>query len=75
MWDIVPFVYIDAGYADVTDDTFSNPIETLMSTGIGVYAYMQHGIYMTSYIGIPLIEGPFTDSGSPAFYLAASKVW
>ena len=33
------------------------------------------GMHVRGYMGVPLKDGPFTDSGSPGFYLSVTQVW
>lgn len=72
---VTPFVFLDAGYADVTEDAFGNETSTLASAGIGSDLQFTFGMHVRGYMGVPLKDGPFTDRGSPGFYLSVTQVW
>ena len=72
---VTPFIFLDAGYADVTEEAFSSGTSTLVSAGIGSDLQFAFGMHVRGYMGVPLKDGPFTDSGSPGFYLSVTQVW
>ncbi len=71
-----PFGFIDVGYVDNNDPSAAElDDEFLSSVGIGVDLEFENGFFATTYIAVPTTDGPETDSGDPAFYLALSKSW
>jgi len=75
VWNLRPFVFFDAGYADSFEDTSGDDTNTLASAGVGSDVHFDYGFSASGYLGVPLIDGPFTDSGSPAVYLRVTKTW
>ncbi len=71
-----PFGFIDVGYIENNDpSTAEQSDEFLSSVGIGLDAELPNGVFIQSYVAVPMTSGPDTDSGDPAFYLALSKSW
>lgn len=71
-----PFGFIDVGYIENNDpSTAEQSDEFLSSVGIGLDAELPNGVFIQSYVAVPMTSGPDTDSGDPAFYLAFSKSW
>ncbi len=71
-----PFGFIDVGYIENNDPSPAEQSdEVLSSAGIGLDAELPNGVFIQSYVAVPMTSGPDTDSGDPAFYLALSKSW
>ncbi len=71
-----PFLFLDAGYVDnksASDAQFDN--ETLVSTGLGLEIEFFENVSVLGTVGVPLTDGPLTDSGDPAGYLRLTKFW
>ena len=73
---IRPFGFLDVGYVENNDPAPDEvEDETFASLGLGVDAELSSGFFVRSYLAAPLTDGPSTDSGDPAFYLALTKSW
>ena len=71
-----PFGFIDVGYIQNNDPSpVEQSDEVLSSVGIGLDAELPNGVFIQSYVAVPMASGPDTDSGDPALYLALSKSW
>ena len=71
-----PFGFIDVGYIQNNDPSLvEQSDEVFSSVGIGLDAELPNGVFIQSYVAVPMTSGPDTDSGDPAFYLALSKSW
>ena len=71
-----PFGFLDVGYVENNDPAPDEvEDETFASLGLGVDAELSSGFFVRSYLAAPLTDGPSTDSGDPAFYLALTKSW
>ena len=71
-----PFGFLDLGYIENNAPSPSEQEdEFLSSAGVGLDAELSNGVFIQSYVAVPLTSGPDTDNGDPAFYLALSKSW
>jgi hemolysin activation/secretion protein len=73
---IRPFGFFDFGYVennDPTPDLVDN--ETFVSVGLGFDMEFPQATFVRSYVALPTIDGPSTDAGHAAAYLALTKSW
>jgi len=71
-----PFGFVDFGYIDNNDPAPEEQADDVLSSvGIGLDAELPNGVFIQSYVAVPLTPGPETDQGDPAIYLALSKSW
>ena len=71
-----PFGFLDVGWVENNvpgPDELAD--ETLASLGVGVDLEFPAGAFVRSYVAAPLLDGPSTDAGDPAFYLGLTKSW
>ena len=70
------YAFLDAG---IVENNVPGVRETgsihLASTGVGIRAGLQNGLVINSHVGIPLVDGPFTESFDPGIYLGVTVQW
>ncbi|WP_460084829.1 ShlB/FhaC/HecB family hemolysin secretion/activation protein [Roseibium sp. LAB1] len=71
-----PFVFLDAGTISNLDPT---PTEighsSLVSAGAGWSSIFARNYFVNGWLGVPLVDGEFTERYSPAFYLSLGRTW
>ena len=72
---ITPFAFLDVGYADHNGAGAANRIASLASAGVGATLELRDAFALHGHVGVPLKDGNFSESGSPALYLQFSKGW
>ncbi|WP_170357388.1 ShlB/FhaC/HecB family hemolysin secretion/activation protein [Ruegeria arenilitoris] len=73
---LTPFAFFDVGYISNNDPaSFEVESATLASTGLGLDIEFKQNLFLSGYVGVPLRDGPLTDSGDPGAYLALTTSW
>ncbi len=73
---LTPFAFFDVGYVSNNDPaSFEVKDATLASAGIGLDVDFKRNFFLSGYVGVPLRDGPLTDSGDPGGYLALTTSW
>ncbi len=73
---LTPFAFFDVGYISNNDPaSFEVDNATLASTGLGLDVEFKRNLFLSGYVGVPLRDGPLTDSGDPGAYLALTTSW
>jgi len=71
-----PFAFLDVGSVSNNDPaSFEIDQVTLASTGLGLEFDFRGNFFLSGYVGVPLKDGPLTEAGSPAAYLALTTSW
>jgi hemolysin activation/secretion protein len=71
-----PFVFLDAGTIRNIDPGLTEiGHSSLVSTGVGWSATIAGNNFVSGWLGVPLVEGSYTERYSPAFYLSLGRSW
>ncbi len=71
-----PFGFLDAGWVRNNAPSRTGYAEEMFSSlGLGVDLEFTGGLFLRSYVAVPLLDGPTTEAGDPAVYLGLTKSW
>jgi hemolysin activation/secretion protein len=71
-----PFGFFDAGWVGNNAPSRTGYTEeTFASLGLGVDIELARGVFVRTYAAVPMLDGPSTGAGDPAFYLGLTKSW
>jgi hemolysin activation/secretion protein len=74
--ELMPFVFLDAGAVGSVAPPAGEPAtRQIASTGAGLRVAMAGGFSAATFVGVPLRDGPLSDTGSPAVYVRLTKGW
>jgi hemolysin activation/secretion protein len=74
--ELMPFVFLDAGAVGSVAPAVGEPAaRQIASTGAGVRLALASGFSAATFVGVPLVDGPLSEQGSPAVYFRFTKGW
>jgi hemolysin activation/secretion protein len=74
--EVMPFAFAEAGAVETVDpQPGQDGAETLYSVGGGIRLQIARLFSAAAWVGVPLVSGPYSEAGDPAFYLRLSKAW
>lgn len=74
--ELMPFAFVDAGAVElVMPQAGQVGSEQLASTGVGLRMVFARAFSAGTWVGVPLVSGPISESGDATFYVRVSKSW
>ncbi|MDX2211289.1 MAG: ShlB/FhaC/HecB family hemolysin secretion/activation protein [Sphingopyxis sp.] len=74
--NIVPLVFASIGHTDILQPRpFDQDDQTLASVGTGAEFHLSGQVKISSWVAVPLRDGPQSRAGNPAFHIGIVKGW